>query len=374
MASTQNRQDYSSLYSFIIKLLLVISFIIIMLWFAYEIAWILLLMMLALALGFIINAPVTWFEKKGFTRFWSVTIVFAIIILITALLAWLIVPKISEQINILLNNIPAYFTTLSEKLREWLKALHIREDGKPPSNADLSGLFSSLSNTLVNIGNYSLSLIGNILVFLVFISVVIYTVISPRPLVAFYLSLFPLSKREKGANAFMKVSVMLTAWMRVNLIVGCIEAVSVTIFLSSMQIPGAWVWGALAFFAELIPRIGFYIMAVPPILVALSINPITAIWVTAFYLIMDEILGDFVIPKLNANKINLHPVASLFFVLSMGYAFGLMGALIATPTAIIAKVCYEEFYLSNLPKDETINEKVEEIIYCNVSEEKNKTS
>ncbi len=41
--------------------------------------------------------------------------------------------------------------------------------------------------------------------------------------------------------------------------------------------------------------------------------------------------------------VKLHPVSILFFVLTLGALLGLLGALIAVPTAIVTKVVWEEF-------------------------------
>ena len=50
-------------------------------------------------------------------------------------------------------------------------------------------------------------------------------------------------------------------------------------------------------------------------------------------------------------------------LLAMGAAFGLTGALLATPMAAIIKAYYEEFYLKRLPEDPEMDHRIEEIIY-----------
>ena len=114
---------------------------------------------------------------------------------------------------------------------------------------------------------------------------------------------------------------------------------------------GALVWGALALFSELIPKIGFYIMSIPPVLGALSVSPLTALWELIFFLALNEIIGDFVMPKLRSSTMNIHPVSSIFLLLAMGSAFGLTGALMATPLAAIIKAFYEEFYVKKFNED-----------------------
>jgi predicted PurR-regulated permease PerM len=104
-------------------------------------------------------------------------------------------------------------------------------------------------------------------------------------------------------------------------------------------------------------------MVIPPILVSLTIGPMTAVWVTAFFLLLDEILGDFIMPKIRSNTMKIHPVTSLFLLLIMGSAYGFKGVLIATPMAAIIKAFYEEFYLSRFKHDDKMEERVHKIIY-----------
>jgi predicted PurR-regulated permease PerM len=192
---------------------------------------------------------------------------------------------------------------------------------------------------------------------------VVYAVVNPRPLLQFYFSFFSPAKREQAKNALFNTSAMLNGWMKSNLIGGGIEAVCVTTFLSIMNVPGAWVFGAIALFAILIPKIGFFIMAVPPVLVALSINGLTALWVTIFFLALDEIMGDFVLPRIRSTTMNLHPVSTIVAVLIMGSAFGFIGALLATPVTAIIKAYYEAFFSARIKRDKQMNSRIDAIIY-----------
>ncbi|HZF66085.1 MAG TPA: AI-2E family transporter, partial [Chitinophagaceae bacterium] len=250
------------------------------------------------------------------------------------------------------NNVASWFTEYPEIQQDILS-----------QGANLSGWIPSVPDTLLQIGNYSLSIAGMILLMILFISMVVYAVFNPKPLLQLYFSFFPSTKHTKATRALAKTSVMLLGWIRANLIGGGIRAVCMTIFLSLMNVPGAFVWGAVAFFSELIPRLGFYIASIPPILVALSISPSTALWVTVFLLALDEIMGDFILPKLRSNTMNIHPVSIMFILLAMATAFGLMGALLATPLTAIIKAYYEEFFIRRFKDDKLVDDRIEEILY-----------
>ena len=85
-------------------------------------------------------------------------------------------------------------------------------------------------------------------------------------------------------------------------------------------------------------------------------------WVAIFYLVLDEIMGDFVIPHIRAARMKIHPVSLLVMLLAMVTVFGLMGALIATPLAAFIKAYYEAFYQETLPEAKT-KEQVDLMLY-----------
>lgn len=352
-----------NLYKPLAKAIVLATGMIILLWFLFKIISVLLLLLFAIVLALIINNPVSWLEKKKVKRGWGSLIVFGFIVLALVLLGWFIGPKISEQLSGLVNNLPEYGNSFSKTVGSWFSNYpEIQKEIKIDAGS-ISQWMPSVPKTLAKVGNFSLSLLGGLVVLIVFVSMVVYSVTKPKPLIELYLSVFPPVQRDKAAAALSKTSVMLGGWIKANLIGGSIEAVLVTAFLSIMGVPGAFVWGALALFAELVPKIGFYIMSIPPILVALSVDPTTAIWVTIFFLALNEIMGDFVMPKLRSSTMNIHPVSTLFLLLAMGSAFGFVGALMATPFAAIIKAYYEEFYLSRFSQDKKMDDRIYTVIY-----------
>jgi putative permease len=321
-----------------------------------------LLFLLAIVFAVIINAPVTWLETKKLPRAWGTLVVFLLIFLVFGLCSWLIVPVVSVQLKSLIANLPEYASRIEKMLSSW-RAEYFHWIKQPAHRDQVAPELPSMTNTLWKLGGYSISVLGSLLGILVLISITSYMVIYPRPLLRFYLSLFPQRRRQNAQNAFVKSSSMLIGWMRANLIGGVIQGVAVIIFLSIMKVPGAWVWGVLAFLSQMIPKIGFYIMAIPPTLVALAISPLTALWVAVFFLALDEILGDFIMPRLRSSSMNLHPVTIMFFLLVMGSAFGFTGILLSTPIAALVKSFYDEFYLTRLKSDEKMEQRIDAMIH-----------
>ena len=355
----------NNLYKQLVKAIFLAAAVVIMLWLFYKMVSVILLLLFAIVLALAINDPVIKLERKKIKRVWACAIVFTIILVSFTSIALFVGPKINDQISLLIRNLPGYAIQASGTVSSWFdKYPDIQKQIKIDPN-NVSDWLPSIPNTIMQVGNFSLSILAQVLVVIVFISMVGYMVANPRPLYELYLLIFPPSQRDKATIAFSRISTMVRGWMRSNLIGGIINAVLTTIFLSFMGIPGAFVWGALAFFTEFIPRIGFFIKAIPPVLVALSINGYTAIWVTVFYLAIDEIMADFVMPRIRSNTMKIHPVSILFVVLAMGAAFGFIGILLATPLTAIIKAYFEVFYLNKFEDDKLMEKRIHHMMYQN---------
>ncbi|HVG15812.1 MAG TPA: AI-2E family transporter [Chitinophagaceae bacterium] len=352
-----------SIYKALAKAISYAAGMVILLWLLFKVTGAILLLVLVIIMALVINAPVVMLEKRGMKRGWACAVVFGCILIVIVLLSWLIIPKISDQLTALVTNLPGYAAQISKHISSWFTRYPDIQKEIAEQGVGLSGWVPSIPKTLLSVGNYSLSILTSILIGILFLSMVVYAVTNPRPLLQLYFSFFPLAQHEKATKALSDTSTMLIGWFKANLIGGTIRAVCITIFLSIMGVPGAFIWGAVAFFSELIPKLGFYTAAIPPILVALSISAYTGLWVTIFFLAMDEIMGDFVLPKLRSNSMNIHPVSTLFILLAMGAAFGVMGALLATPFTAIIKAYYEAFFIKRFKEDANLEERIDTILY-----------
>jgi putative permease len=331
------------------------------LWFIHEILQVILLFFFAIVFTIVLNAPVTWLERRNVRRNLASIIVFFSVLLCLALLGWMVIPKMVTQVKLLVNNLPNYLDSLNKRISDWLGD-HGNEQQKSQTMTNAIVSLPPVSSIINSVGQYSIQLFRNFLLIIFFFCLVAYMLLNPRPLLEIYLSFFSDARKNKAAEAFSYASVMTIGWMWSNVFAGAIRAIIVWFFLYFMGIPGVWVWAGVTFFAELIPRIGFYIMAVPPILIAFSISPITALWVAIFYIVSDEIIGDFIIPRIRSRTMKIHPVFILIMIVAMSAAFGVLGAFIATPLAAFIKAYYETFYKKKL-QEEKHDENIDRMLY-----------
>jgi predicted PurR-regulated permease PerM len=100
------------------------------------------------------------------------------------------------------------------------------------------------------------------------------------------------------------------------------------------------VWVAVA---ELIPYVGPWLGAAPPVAYALVTHPIGALWLTLLFLAIHQIEGHVVVPKVMGNALRLHPLLVIFGLLAGAEIYGLPGVLVALPLLAAVRAIWEFF-------------------------------
>jgi predicted PurR-regulated permease PerM len=94
----------------------------------------------------------------------------------------------------------------------------------------------------------------------------------------------------------------------------------------------ALLFGLWTAFIEVIPYIGPWLSAVPPVVYALFVDPISVIWVVLLYLFIYQVEGHVVVPNVMAVALRLHPLLVIFGLLAGFELYGIAGAFVALPT------------------------------------------
>ena len=126
-----------------------------------------------------------------------------------------------------------------------------------------------------------------------------------------------------------------------SLIMGATAAVALWIFGVIGIFPDgkryALFFGAFFGLMELIPYIGPVLGALPPILVALFEDPLSAIWVALLFLAIQQLEGHVVAPQVFGHSLRVNPLLIIFALLFGGELYGVVGAFVALPVAAILR-------------------------------------
>jgi predicted PurR-regulated permease PerM len=82
---------------------------------------------------------------------------------------------------------------------------------------------------------------------------------------------------------------------------------------------------------ELIPYVGPVLGATPPVLIALFQDPLTAVWLVALFVVLQQLEGHVVAPLVFGRALRINPLLVIFALLFGGHLYGVIGALVALP-------------------------------------------
>ncbi len=133
----------------------------------------------------------------------------------------------------------------------------------------------------------------------------------------------------------------------VSLIIGASGGVGIWVFGTLGLLPGgqryALLFGAWGAVTELIPYAGPWLGSIPPLVYAVVVHPVAAIWVGLLYLVIHQVEGHIVIPNVMGGALRLHPLLVIFGLLAGGEIYGLPGVFVALPLLAAARAVWEFF-------------------------------
>jgi predicted PurR-regulated permease PerM len=133
----------------------------------------------------------------------------------------------------------------------------------------------------------------------------------------------------------------------VSLIIGASVGIGMWVLGATGALPGAdgyaLLFGVWAGVTELIPYLGPWLGAIPAVIYALVVHPISAIWVILLFLGIHQIEGHVVIPNVMGSALRLHPLLIIFGLLAGGEIYGFAGVLVALPFLAACRAAFEFF-------------------------------
>jgi predicted PurR-regulated permease PerM len=188
-------------------------------------------------------------------------------------------------------------------------------------------------------------LVGGIFGVITMLILAFYLLVDFDQLVRFFIRLFPKSERPRVRDATLRVTTKVSAWLGGQLLLSAIIGSSAALGLWLMGVPYFYVLALLAAIGEMIPVIGPILSAIPALIVALTVSPALALGVLVFFFVQQQFENHVLVPKVMERQVGISAVAVIVALLIGGSLLGIVGAILAVPTAAILQVLFEE--LSN---------------------------
>ena len=303
-----------------------------------DITSVLVLIGLALFIAVGLNPILVFLVRRGLSRGVAVAIVtlsFAIAVGAFALAA---VPPVSHEVQALVTNYPRYKVDLLSG-RGWagnlVARLHLRGYFKGNSKLDLT----SITGGVLGAGKLVLSL-GVATVSVVVMT--IYFLIALPGVKRLWLSLVPISRRQRVELLTEEVFDRVGGFMLGNLLTSAVAGFGTFIWLSVFGVPYALLLALFVALFDLIPMVGSTIAGLVVTAVSLSKGLPLAIATGIFYVVY-RLVEDYLLnPRVMKHTVKVSPGLTIIATLIGGTLLGLIGALVAIPAAATVELLLQE--------------------------------
>jgi predicted PurR-regulated permease PerM len=319
----------------ILDILLILISLIIVIGFWNNFSRVISPFIYALILAYILNPLVNFFESKRIKRRWAVLIVFAIILILLSLFFALVIPNAVGDLTNFIRDIP----NIVNFLQDWFNDLRSGNFGFILEEMED---FINLDEQLNNISEYIRSSLENIVSFLVASTATLFELLM-TPIITFYY----LKDKEKMLGIVSKlipekieptvyklgsdINRILSGFIRGQLIIALIIGVLTGIAAAILRVPYAITIGIQAGITNIIPYFGPWIGGILPVILALMISPVRALWMVIAIVVIQQGEGDLISPQIMSRSVGLHPLLVMFSVLFFGSIFGIVGMVAGVP-------------------------------------------
>ncbi len=311
---------------------------------------------IGVVLAFILNFALRAFEthvfaglahhKKPSMRKWvrplSVLCSYLLLILIISLLLTVVIPQLVSSLSTLSGNVPGYVNTLQNEAEKLISGLNL--DPVILDNIytwfwqkmeSFPDLLLNMLKSVPQVAGMLFSLGGGLLNVVVGLIVSVYLLLNKETLFsqmgrivrAFLPAKAAGRVREGAAIASRTFTNYVSGQLLDALFVGIVSVVGLSLF----QFPYAMLIGVVMGITNVIPFFGPFIGAVPGVLLLLIISPVKALLYIVFVLVVQQVDGNIIAPKIIGDSVGLPPLWVIFAVTIGGGLFGIAGMVLGTP-------------------------------------------
>ena len=184
--------------------------------------------------------------------------------------------------------------------------------------------------------------VGGVFGLLTILILAFYLLLDSRAMFRHFVALFPKAERDRVEDASRRISSKVSAWLAGQLFLAAIIGTSAAAGLWFLGVPYFYVLAVIAGFGEMIPVVGPILSAIPAIGVALTVSPATALFVGIFFLVQQQIENHVLVPKIMERQVGVSAGIVIIALLIGGSLLGIVGAILAVPTAAILQVVFQE--------------------------------
>lgn len=282
-------------------------------------------------------------NRPGLARGISVGIIFLIGIGIFVGLIIAVVPPTLEQGERFIDSFPAFLNNARVTIEGWVAryADVVPGDMRDQLEEALAAAGGIIGAAAWNVAKQTLGIIVGSFSFILGLAVapvlIFYLMKDSSPIRESLHAPFPTAVRPYLRDVLDIADRTLGGYIRGQLTLGVIVGVIVAVGLLLLGVPFAILLGIVAGLTELVPIIGPWIGGAVGVLVTLATEPDKVLWVILLYLIVQLLENTLLVPRIQADTLNMHPIAVILVITIGSQYFGLWGVILGPPLVALAK-------------------------------------
>lgn len=308
-----------------------------------SISSVLMLILVAMFLAVGLNPGVEFFLRKGLARPWAVLVVSLGVVAAIVLFVVAVVPLITAQVTTITKEAPDWFTAF--RSNDTFQSLDDRYGIVDRVKGGLQGgeWTSTVFGGVLNAGLAVLGAIANAFIVIV---LMLYFLASLPSIKRFFYRFAPASRRERVTVLGDQILANVGAYVSGAFIVATVAGVSSLIFLFAAGLGEfAVALAAVVAILDVIPMIGATLGALIVTAIGFATDPKIGLACLVFYVIYQQFENYVVYPKVMGRAVDI-PGSLIVIAALIGAALlGVVGALLAVPTAAAVQLITKEVFL-----------------------------
>ena len=312
---------------------------------AYNVRNILLMVYVSALFAMGISPLVQMIERRRllpvgprFPRWLAILLIYAAILGALIIIASIVIPPLVDQANELRRTLPEKIAQAQAQLirfgilrRPITISEAVQQAPAGGSGAAVSTIFGAVRGVL-----------GGIFGTITMILLTFYMLVDSNEIFSFFVKLFPRRHRAQVRSISATVVSKVSAWLGGQLLLALIIGLTSALGLGLMGVPYFYVLALISAVGEMIPMVGPILSAIPAILVAVSVSPALAAGVAVFFIVQQQLENTVLVPKIMGRQVGLSAVTVIVALGIGGQLLGVVGAILAVPTAAIVQVLVQE--------------------------------
>ena len=258
----------------------------------------------------------------------------------------LALPPIANDADSLSRDLPSRVQQLADHVRQ------LPLGDKIASRINVGSIEKSVASLVESVFKIFQGIAGGISAMVMLIIMTAYFILDGKRAFEWSMTLMPARRRERLRLTSLEAARRAQRWLGGQLLLMMILGVASTVTFGFLHIRYFYVLGVFAGIANFVPILGPIATVVVASLVAALDSWTKVLGVVIFYAVYQQVENSYLTPRIMQSTVDLPAVTVVVALLIGGELAGLLGAIVAVPTAAIVSTFIQEYLVHPNQQDQ----------------------